>query len=133
MAVHIVLDALEPDLEIVPPKVGFAEDFKAPDDESVMSGLTRFMQSFESPEARGRETAGYILTSLVTYPEWSAKELEEEYQRNKQDAADWQVNEAYAMVDAARDLQIDPITGKKIPLKLFSLVHPSESGEDQND
>jgi hypothetical protein len=101
IAVSRILDALDPPGEIKSPALTL--DSPGPEDEF----LKDWVESFKSPEARGKHAADYVLTSLAQIPRWSPEEREEQIKSFREwGAPQSMTDEFYGMPDAARDLTI---------------------------
>lgn len=108
IAVSRILDALEPKGEIGPPKIqiNFSPQPGIATQTEANSVAALLMQSFSSPEARADYAADYILKWLITVPQWSLEDRENERRRLEATGLPSFLREFYGMSDAARDLSI---------------------------
>jgi hypothetical protein len=110
IAISRILEALEPPGEIKPPqiKVELEIDPKAEKRQGFPEFLQSWVDSFKSPEARGKHTADYILTSLARIPQLSDDEIEEQIKHFRAiGSPESMIDEVYGMPNAARDLRVE--------------------------
>ncbi|MEZ5821640.1 MAG: hypothetical protein R3D82_12630 [Xanthobacteraceae bacterium] len=105
IAVCQLLDALEPKGAIEAPEIKWR--VKPTSQQANTGALDDLINSFETPEARGRYAAGYILNSLHTIPHLSPEERAQEIERLREISSPAFSREFYGMADAARDLRIN--------------------------
>jgi hypothetical protein len=103
IAVGRLLDALEPPGPIkayqITAKQGELDPY-----------MKHYLASFKSPEARAEYSVGYILTALREAPHQTAERREE--QRKLVGMHPVLMREFYGMPDAAKDLVVEPRSGK---------------------
>jgi hypothetical protein len=108
IAVGNLLDALEPKGSVEAPKLSFhLKPTTAKDGTALGGAVNDFIQSYETPEARGHYAANYIWNSLQTIPHFSPEEREREIQRLMEISSPAFEREFYGMAEAARDLRIN--------------------------
>jgi hypothetical protein len=119
LAVGQILDALEPKGEIKRPDIRLStkaqsEWAKLEEKEGTDSAVSRFLRSWETPEARANYAADYILNyALRTIPHYSAKERAQARARLDSMNIPSAWREFYGMPDAARDLTVEPDTKRQ--------------------
>jgi hypothetical protein len=110
LAVAQVLDSLQPPGEVKAPqtRTSLFPNSEGATQEEADSFSARFDRSFESPEARADYAAGYILNSLAMVTDQSIEEHREEARRLERIGVPSFLREHFGMVDAARDLKVNP-------------------------
>jgi len=100
IAVHQLLDALDP------PGPGHGYTLKLKNRETSES-MRRYLETFESPEARAAYSADVVLSAFREIPRWS-HERREEQRKLVETLGPSFVQSFYGMPDAARDLTPKP-------------------------
>jgi hypothetical protein len=111
VALSIILEAHKPRGEIKAPKI--VEDADLANPKLAAAYDRRWLETFKSPEARGRWAADYILTSLATVPQMSIEERQRQVKfLEALGAPASMVDHWYGMPEAAKDLELDPTKDK---------------------
>jgi hypothetical protein len=103
IAVRQLLDALDPP----GPGTWYTSKLKDSRGEAADASMRRYLETFESPEARGACTADLVLSELRDMPRWS-HEVREEQRKLMETLGPSFVQSFYGMPDAARDLVPKP-------------------------
>lgn len=112
LAVVQILDAHEPKGEIKAPEIGMNLNPVSEDaTQELCSAGARYIESFNTPEARADYTADNILNSLMTVPRWSMEERDQERRRLEMIGVPSFLREFYGMADASKALETDRKAG----------------------
>jgi hypothetical protein len=123
IAVGQLLDALEPPgpIKAYPIKITREDgpDLDIGDYEAGLDpSLRRYLETFETPEARAQYSIDYVLTAFRGFPQWSAEVREEQRKLVTEYGFPTQIREFYGMPDAARDLAVKPRSDERVRINV---------------